>query len=47
MAYNDNAIYHGVDEIVVEDVLPDCLHELAAAVSHELAALGIPAWVPA
>lgn len=36
-----------MDEVVVKDILPNSLDELASAVSYELATLGIPVWVPA
>jgi hypothetical protein len=43
---NNNSIFHGVQEVIVKDVLPDSLNELTPTVSHELAALGVPVWVP-
>lgn len=47
MADDDNSIYHSMDKVVVKDVLPDGLDELASAVSHKLAMLGVPVRVPA
>jgi len=44
---DDDAIYGSMNEVIVQHILPDCLHELTAAVSHELVALGLPVWVPA
>lgn len=36
-----------MDEVVIENIFPDGLNELTSAVSHELATLGVPMWVPA
>jgi len=44
---DDNAIYGSMNEVIIQHILPDRLHELAAAVSHELVTLGLPVWVPA
>jgi len=43
---NNDTIFHGMDEVIVEDIFPDGLDEFASAVSHELAALSIPVWMP-
>ena len=43
---DDNSVYHGMDEVVIEHIPPNCLHELTPAVGHELVALGLPVWVP-
>ena len=47
MTCNNNPIFHGVNKIIVKEVSPDSLDELTPAVSHELASLGVPSWVPA
>ena len=47
MAYDDDPIFHGVDEVVVKYIFPDCLYELTSTVSHNLASLGVPVRVPA
>ena len=47
VANDHNAIYHGMNEIVVQEEPPDCLNELPAAVSHQPSSLCIPTWMPA
>ena len=42
MANNHNAIYHGMNKIIVQKKPPDCLNELVVAVSHQPSSLCIP-----
>ena len=46
MTCDDNAISHCMDEVIVQHILPDSLHELATAMGHQLLSLGLPVWVP-
>ena len=47
MTYNNDPVFHGMNEIVIKKVFPNGLDELTLAVSHDLALLGVPSWVPA
>ena len=46
MTCDNNSISHRMDEVIIQHVLPDGLHELAAAMGHQLLSLGLPVWVP-
>ena len=46
-ACDNDPVYHCMNEVVIKNVFPNGLNELAPAVSHELTALGVPLWVPA
>ena len=46
VACNNDPEYCSVDEVIVQHVPPDRLHELTPAMRHELVALSLPVWVP-
>jgi hypothetical protein len=43
---DDNAVCHRVNKVVIQDILPDRLHEFTSTMGQKLVSLGIPVWVP-